>query len=749
MKRLSLVLAATLVGCSSTAVTNRAAILAPNDLVLVDRLDGDQLAVVPGTLGDGTEVRRVGFHAGLMFVTSTDTSELRVFQPFREGINNSGDWARAPNPLETLSVPVLDQPMLLVADEGRTIDGRVTGAYVYASRPGATEVSIVSVRALKQLGGRPVPLPGALTSLAAWMDVTGPTLPATTSLYISTWDGARARVLRASLPTNEEQLVAQLETSALTFTEIAGFDGEAIRALQLVPSRAGRAVDGAPFCDTSLCVAMATRKSAGTGRSVLFDPTTGRSVALNFGAQVRDLALSLRADGDVRLFGVIDEEPCGGPACGGVLSVDLLSGTTASGFPRSLDVSGAPMAPIRSNGGLIQGLTVAPNAALRMGIETVVDGTVTFPVGEVAFSELGAFSASDGTINFFSGSLGQLLDFDSNRAHITGAERRLPGLTEDGGVSLTSPDGGAIGSVEALSVFTAATISGPVTKPWREQQIGPGLADGGVDDPWLLTIGDGYLVSQTLYAVTNGNLPGLYMLPAGTAGTRLDVTAGAEAVAEVGDLVVFYDNRDGALEPCGRARVVALQPAIVDIDAAPANCARTADSRFVVKADATRPAVISADVEGYLGRVGPRGEVIYRRPLVALPHNVGRVEDEAAQVWQPRDALRLVAPNSLPGGEGAYIAFTVEGELRPYRPSVDPFSVPCSASTQLFNVTPSQVVFGSVVMGFVPSYQSSSTAPLFRWTTFGVVPSGNGMMRIWNASLEPEAISTGAGRCYQ
>ena len=299
MKRLSLVLAATLVGCSSTAVTNRAAILAPNDLVLVDRLDGDQLAVVPGTLADGTEVARVGYHGGWLFVTSTDSSELRVFEPFREGTNNQGDWARAPNPLETLSIPVLDQPMLLAADEGRTIDGRVTGAYIYASRPGATEISIVSVRALKQLGGRPVPLPGALTSLAAWMDVTGPTLPATTSLYISTWDGARARVLRASLPTNEEQLVAQLETSTLTFTELAGFDGEAIRALQLVPSRVGRVVDGAPFCDTSLCVAMATRKSAGTGRSVLFDPTTGRSVALNFGAQVRDLALSLRADGDV------------------------------------------------------------------------------------------------------------------------------------------------------------------------------------------------------------------------------------------------------------------------------------------------------------------------------------------------------------------------------------------------------------------------------------------------------------------
>lgn len=751
MKQSSMFLVAALVlmNCNNGTPANRASVLGPVDLVIVDKLDGDSLAVLPGYAADGTVIERVGYHGGRVFVTSTDSNELRVFEPFREGTVNNADWARAPNPLETLSIPVLDQPQILVADEGVTADGRVTGAYVYAARRSGAELSIISARSLKQVGGHPVPLPAPLMAVGAWMNVTGPALPATTSVYVATWDGTTSRVVTASIPIDEEQLAATLGAGTLAFTDVTVVPNEPIKALQVVPPRVGRTLDGAPFCDTAICLAIATRKVDGTGRSVLLDPATGVSATLSFGAQMRDFAVSFRPDGDLRLYGIIDEEPCGGAFCGGVLSVELSAGTSAMGFPLTTDVTGAPMQPMRAGDGLVLGLTIGPGARLNGSVETITDGGYDAAQSQIGYSELGAFSTSNGAVTFFNAQYGMIIDFNARRVAVDYAQVRRPEILEDGGAIFARPDGGPTGTLEALPVDVKDPVVGSITTPWREVSVG--AADGGV---WKLTLGDGYLSSQVLYAISNGNLPGLTNL-ADTGGTQLRVPAGAEAVAAVGDIVRFFDGVDDqTLAECGRASVTAIQSGAITFDPAPTDCKRNEAARVTIKAAGTKFIVLLADTEGYLGRVEAGETFVYRRRYAALPLNVGRSADPENGIYAPSDALRIEVPAEPLREEGAYIAFGITGYLAPFRAQIDAvntFSNAGQSYCYLSNQTASQVVIGNIAMSIGPRPVGTSTAPEFTWWTYGVVPSGNALSVMINTALITGANNSlsGAVTCRQ
>ncbi|MGV3620137.1 MAG: hypothetical protein ACO1OB_04940 [Archangium sp.] len=750
MKQSSIFLTAALVllGCNNAAVSNRASVLGPVDLVIVDKMVGDSLAVLPGYAADGTVIERVGYHGGMVFVTSTDTNELRVFEPYREGTINTADWARAPNPLETLSIPVLDQPQILVADEGVNEDGRVTGAYVYAARRSGAELSVVSTRTLKQVGGHPMPLPAPLMAVSAWMNLSGPSLPATTTVFVATWDGSNSRVIAASLPTNEEQLAQTLAAGTVPFTDVTVVPNEPIKALQVVPPRVGRTLDGAPFCDTAICLAIATRKVDGSGRSVLLDPVSGVSAPLGFGRQMRDFAVSLRRDGDVRLYGVIDEQSCSSASCGGVLSVELTTGTTVTGFPLTRDVAGEPMLPLNYGDALILGLTIAPNARIGGYVESFPDsGVLDRAISEVGYTELGAFSTSNGAVTYFNAQSGMIIDYDPRRVAIEYAQVRRPEVLDDGGVIFARPDAGAAGTLENYPIALASNpIVGAYSRPWREFVVGTTNAN-----TWKLTLGDGYLDTQALYAVTRGNLPGLSALPDARMGTVLAVPVGSEAVVVVGDIVRFFDGIDDTTLPeCGRALVTSVQSGQLTVDAEPATCQRNETSTFTVKASGSKSIVLFAELEGYLGRAAPGDTVVYRRRLVAQPLNVSVTPDETNGVYAPRDAMTIVVPAQPPSEEGAFTQFGINSYISRYRTAVNPVTTATPAYCFLSSLTPSQIVIGNIAMGIAPRGQSASTAPLFEWWTFGVVPSGNALITMRHQPLGPGAADNATGvQCRQ
>ena len=411
----------------------------------------------------------IGVPARYLFVTSTETNELRILENYRTGLNGPG-FVRAPNPLETLSIPVLDRPTMLVADEGRNSEGsRVTGAYVYAARPGAAEVSVVSVANRTQLGGRPMATPGPVTALGAFMDVDAVDqdlttsepenlLPATTRLFVATWDGEFASVYSAVLPTDSRPL------DHLDFKRLVLIDQTPVTALLVVAPLSSRTLDGAPFCSTKACLALSTRQDSGSGgQTMLLDPETGISARLAFKGPVRELTNSTNA---ARIYGVLDEQACGGPACGGVAAVDLTTATSAAGFPAALDALGQPMVPLRSDG-LITGLTVAAGGTVRQAIETGITdgGTLSYVLQQ--YQELGAFSSSNGLITYFSGFGGSIIDFDGRRTVVGSATVRLPGLLPDGGEALFGDDGGILGSNTAATVV----VGGDLSQTWRTATV--------------------------------------------------------------------------------------------------------------------------------------------------------------------------------------------------------------------------------------------------------------------------------------
>src|SRR5262249_43793710 len=127
-----------LAGCSQTQLAPTARIIGTNGLAQV---------------GD------------LLFVTSTDRAELRALDLKA----TTRDFVRAPNPLEPLSIPVLNRPVNLVRDLRYDDSGQeVTGPYLYAQAEAAQEISIVGTDRVTQLVELArLPVPGVVTAIAA------------------------------------------------------------------------------------------------------------------------------------------------------------------------------------------------------------------------------------------------------------------------------------------------------------------------------------------------------------------------------------------------------------------------------------------------------------------------------------------------------------------------------------------------------------------------------------------------------
>lgn len=710
MKRLVLVVlvgVAIAIGCSASSGSSVVGLSGSQDLVVVDELgDGGLLATTDS-----------GVPNQFVFVTSVNTNELRVMRMYRRD-QLGREWVRAPNPVESLSIPVIARPSMLAVDEGVHENGRrVTGAYVYAGRPGTSVLSVVGAAPteLRAVTASPLPLPGPLTAMAAWMGEGLSSLPTQTTLYVATFDGKRGGVYALALPTSPVDLRAAIENPtpqhpAIRAQLLFDVDDESVMSLQVMPTLAGRTVDGQPFCDTSACLAIATRRSAGVdGRTLLIDPQTLKAVPLDFGGPVRKFATS---GNGFRLFAILDEERCGGPSCGGVVGVDTLTATSPTGFPRTNDFSGQPMLPITTGAALPTGLAMAERADLRTTYETLDAGVRDLGLVIANYALLGVVSASNGQFTFFDGLAATPIDYDARRTIISSANVRAPGYTEDGGLSYELPDGGFNGFYAdgVVSTEVPAVDGGDSTEPWRIATVSN--PDGGSGVPFTIDVSDGYLQSQNLWVFYQGLIPGLVNQPTSSAdGTTLSVPGGYETRAAPGDRVLLEIDpgsdggllEDGGVPPvyeCGLASITAIASGTIEIDQVPPGC--EGRQLFSVRAAGAKPYVVAAFLEGYIGRAALGETVTYNRRYLAKP-----------QGWtEVRPALRVTVGDSIPLVTGAYWTFVVDSALTRYTLIFD--SSNCVAPQ----------LPGHLVLSQFPTL--TQTAGLtYPWEVAGVLPSGN------------------------
>lgn len=487
----------------------------------------------------------------LVFVTSAYSNELRVI----DTTGTPRDFVRAPNPLEPLAIPVVDQPVELARDVRYDGEGaEQDGPYVYARGLGSAEISVVGAAPsqLKELTR--VVASSTVTALAARGAEDG-----TSTLYFATWDGTRGTLWRVSLPSAEA-----LPTATLTPTVIVSSDGEAYRSIAVMP-------DGHSL-------ALATRSGSGTsGRSLLLDQDTLAIQELAFPAPVRRLFTHPtyhRTKGGVdqtlpagkRIFGVLDESTCGGQRrCRGLIAVESSTGEI------SRDDSGAPMVPLVFGRGLINGVTVQPQG-------TVVDpNTVTTdnPSGRFSFWLLGVVTTTG----------------DSN---VTGGEIyffNADGLQQEETNSAT-PAVASTSEVDASGTAQTPYVNGP--------------------DPDSFQFGDGAVETQSLLITYQGIIPGLLEVASTDADGQRFLVPGVDLHGRVtvGDSIQILAPDAGCTT---ELTVTSVETdALVTTDAIPAACANR--TGFTVRAAGAEPYVVEGSVDGYLGRVGVNEHFTYPAP---------------------------------------------------------------------------------------------------------------------------------------
>ncbi len=309
-----------------------------------------------------------------VFVTSSDRNELRALD-----LNASPrDFVRAPNPLEPLSIPVLERPLYLERDVRHDAEGQeLYGPYVYARSAGSQAISVVGAGSeylqeltrLRELG--------FVTAFAARGSEGGQSV-----LYYATQSATDATLYRQVLP-GPEALAGGAELPAREVS--LALPGETVIALLVLPAvEPGQEL-----------IVVATRGTRGSpARTFRLDGANPQAplVTYAFGAPVRLLATHPRVANTLfgpnledataaeqtcgidttqpqrtslqageYVFGVLDESACGGqPACTGVLAVDSATGTLA------LDSTGYPMLPLSTGVGLPTGIALVPSARVNI-----------------------------------------------------------------------------------------------------------------------------------------------------------------------------------------------------------------------------------------------------------------------------------------------------------------------------------------------------------------------------------------------
>lgn len=605
-----------------------------------------------------------------VFVTSADRNELRVLNLS----SSPRDWVRAPNPIEPLSIPVLERPIYLARDIHYGDDGsEVTGPYVYARSTGTDELSVVAadeahlkeVRRLKGLG--------FVTAFAG----RGADNGANSVLYYATQEETGAHLYRLELP-GPDALLGSVEVTPQEITLAASLTDQTVTALLVMPSPAGQEQ-----------IVVATRKTSSStapgNRTFKLDALTGAELAdYKFGGPVRLLATNPAVastaleegtcDTDASVppkpsltpgayvFGALDESVCAQQdqeACAGILAVDGDTGALAT------DSEGQPMLPIRVGAALPTGLALAADAhvLIRCNGSSAIQ---TRPL-------IGIVPASDGRITIFDAA--KLRAFDLSMP--TDADSTLGAATQSG--------------------WAVLDIDGNEKTTSRDpnQYINLGDNDSGVKE--------GATRDDTYRVLFEGALQGLSSRPirldgeqqtvkCDATGCTFFVEAEAIQTGSGGELpmvrpgdIISLANSDGAcVDPADSTKQVDLQvtstlPGTLPNSTKPAGLLTTgplpADrcdnpTRFTVRAGSQYPLVVYSDAKGYLGRMT---EVDGTFPIPGgyyfHPHDFATTHDPNFD--KVSAYLHLANLSDLSLKRGDQLIVTAQSGLLPFAASVD------------------------------------------------------------------------------
>ncbi|WP_434380517.1 hypothetical protein [Melittangium boletus] len=565
-----------------------------------------------------------------LFVTSTDRNELRVLE-----LNPDAQlrrFARAPNPLEPLAIPVLPRPQALTHDVRYDEAGsEQPGPYVYARSNGSTLISVVSAESLREVvrldtvaltAALPERSVGPVTAIAA----RAPAAEGEPSiLYFATRENTGARLWRVRLPASPEALEA-LEgaydvkgfgpsTSALTASE-------AVSSLLVLP--AGR-----------LAVSTLRGETRNPGRSFWLDPEAGGAEqVLDFaGGQVLKLFTHERvaeAEGraavaeGTRIFGLLDPSNCAAAPCAsGVLAVESATGVVSN------DATGYRMLPLNAGAGLPTGLSLSRDT--RLSVQPGESRTTVVPL-------LGIVPLSTGGILFFDALTLQQLN--------TGATWASPEQANTVSATLSFVD--VVGN--ATDATADLTFSGTFGTTRDETYV---LAYQGV------FAGMGVLERDPASAT--------FRVPALLDEERL-------AAVRPGDRIVLLADA-AAQQPCGTDVTVGEiqrdSPAVgsdtlVPTGALPEECAGY--PFFQVRAAGTQPLVLGGAGEAFIRRMGT-GDLFTRSKSYFFhpPNYSGRAEDLAVSIR----VLRNLEDTNRPLARGDRYVVGTRSYFAPYLISVD------------------------------------------------------------------------------
>lgn len=318
----------------------------------------------------------------LLFITSTGSNELRVLN-LTPPSGQPRDFVRAPNPLNSLSVPVLNSPVELAAPTRYGPLGQpLQGDWLFARGAGSSAVSIIgAVNCPQQLRefGRVSPRPDSVvTALAARLSADD----RVAQLYFTTFDGNETTLWELLLP-NLTRDRADITVPASTcpaypstlpsysLQPVGLFPRKVVTAMVALPTVqhpgappdaeekrlvvASRLMAEPPALPGTMTELGEIQVVAPLSSALLIDPiqavfNSNTTVAESFPIKrivthgnVVNLvrgdggAISIDIDGGVvgaiadvvmdagtRIFAVMDEASCGGTAdCVGVLAVDL------------------------------------------------------------------------------------------------------------------------------------------------------------------------------------------------------------------------------------------------------------------------------------------------------------------------------------------------------------------------------------------------------------------------------------------
>jgi hypothetical protein len=573
------------------------------------------------------------WRADKIFVTSSRGDEVRVLNTVGTPTQPKG-FVTGPNPLAPLSIPTLPRPTNLSEDVRYSSEGfQLDGNYVFATRAGASEISVIGAKGLVERKRLVAAAP--VTASSGWLLESG-----TTRLYFTTFDGAAASLFSVDLPADETALAAlSNEALQMSVRRLGGFVGNVVKSLLAVPQYAERRVGGQPFCSgAEACLLVSTRSlQGGPSLTQMVDPQTLQSVELNFGSAVRELVIAPRVavlindqtkellhEGE-RVFALLDESQCTSAVCSGVVAVDTKTANDGT-FPRAKDFSGAEMLPIITGESLPIGLSVAAGVRLAVPAGLTEQGIA----GVADYVLLGAMTLGDGQLLIFDGFSLTHLDGDSAPPEFVSALTRDPAGLE------------------------TAYFEGPIVIK---------------DEKNVIFAADGAFRSQSFFAVQQGPVPGLLDAAAEVSGTTLTISSTLTQRIRAGDAIELRGNG----QSCLTSTVTAVGNQSLTLQDAALACPPTV--RVRVRAGAVDSLVFSNEKNGYLGRAAPETTFQFNGPELFRPVKPNPPGTPSFRV----DIGKTVDAVGKPLPQGTSWTFVLNSHFQPFIVGANPTDDPTIA----------------------------------------------------------------------